>query len=235
MAEIHTFVSDIVENRLIAVALILHITDFHLQPQVHSNFARAYHGVLFAGLGLLIAFHVGRLGLAEDAQYLGILAQVHTSHLVLDQASCEPHATDVVARVGLNSHPIALFQGDVGTVAVETAPRVLEEHLNDVEIVVGHIVKPIGAGEVATADIGVTTAGTAMALGMIPTYESGMALIPLLRDKSAMVRATACESAATIRAKHCEEYIKKLAFTETDPNVKQVAMKAFDQLRDKVA
>ena len=81
-------------------------------------------------------------------------------------------------------------------------------------------------------DIRVTTA---IALGMIPTYDSGMALIPLLRDSSPMVRATACESAAAIRAKNCEEYVKKLAFTETDPNVKQVARRAFDQLRDKVA
>ena len=75
----------------------------------------------------------------------------------------------------------------------------------------------------------------ALALGMIPTYDSGMALIPLLRDSSPMVRATACESAAAIHAKHCEEYVKKLAFTETDINVKQVARKAFDQLRDNVA
>ena len=81
-------------------------------------------------------------------------------------------------------------------------------------------------------DIRITVA---IALGMIPNYEAGMALIPLLRDNSPMVRASACESAAAIRAKHCEEYVKKLAFTETDPNVKQVAMKAFDQLRDKVA
>jgi HEAT repeat protein len=75
----------------------------------------------------------------------------------------------------------------------------------------------------------------ALALGMIPTYDSGMALIPLLRDTSAMVRATACESVGAIRAKNCEEYVKKLAFTETDPNVKQVARRVFDQLRDKVA
>ena len=71
----------------------------------------------------------------------------------------------------------------------------------------------------------------AIALGMIPTYDSGMALIPLLRDKSPMVRATACESAADIRAKVCEEYIK----TETDLNVKQVAKRAYDQLKDRVA
>ena len=76
---------------------------------------------------------------------------------------------------------------------------------------------------------------TAIALGMIPTYDSGMALINLLRDVSPVVRAAACESAAAIRAKNCEEYVKKLAFSETDPNVKQVAKKAFDQLKDRVA
>ncbi len=75
----------------------------------------------------------------------------------------------------------------------------------------------------------------AMALGMIHSYDSGMALIPLLRDNSPMVRATACESVAAIHAKNCEEYVKKLAFTETDPNVKQVARRVFDQLKDRVA
>ena len=80
-------------------------------------------------------------------------------------------------------------------------------------------------------DIRVTVA---IALGMIPNYESGMALIPLLRDKSALVRATACESAAAIRAKHCEEYVKKLAFADSDPNVRQVAKAAFDKLKDSV-
>lgn len=75
----------------------------------------------------------------------------------------------------------------------------------------------------------------AIALGMIPTYDSGMALIPLLRDEEPMVRATACESVAAIHAKNCEEYVKKLAFAETDPNVKQVAKKTFDQLKDRVA
>ena len=75
----------------------------------------------------------------------------------------------------------------------------------------------------------------AIALGMIHPYDAGMALIPLLRDTSPMVRATACESVAAIHAKNCEEYVKKLAFTETDPNVKQVARRVFDQLKDRVA
>lgn len=74
----------------------------------------------------------------------------------------------------------------------------------------------------------------AMAMGMIPTYDSGMALIELLRDPSPMVRASAAESAAAIHAKHCEEYVKKLAFSDDDPNVRQIARRAFDKLRDSV-
>ncbi len=74
----------------------------------------------------------------------------------------------------------------------------------------------------------------AMAMGMIPTYDSGMALIPLLRDPDPMVRASAATAAADIHAKVCEEYVKKLAFADNDPNVRQVAKKAFDKLKDSV-
>ena len=74
----------------------------------------------------------------------------------------------------------------------------------------------------------------AMAMGMIPNYESGMALIPLLRDSSPMVRAAAATAAADIHAKHCEEYVKKLAFADSDPNVRMVAKQAFDKLKDSV-
>lgn len=74
----------------------------------------------------------------------------------------------------------------------------------------------------------------AIAIGTIPTYDAGMALIPLLRDNSPMVRAAAATSAADINAKHCLEYVKKLAFADNDPNVRQVAKNAFDRLKDSV-
>jgi len=74
----------------------------------------------------------------------------------------------------------------------------------------------------------------AIAIGMISTYEAGMALIPLLRDSSPMVRAAAATSAADIHAKHCEEYVKKLAFADSDPNVRNVAKAAFDRLKTSV-
>ena len=74
----------------------------------------------------------------------------------------------------------------------------------------------------------------AIAMGQIKTYESGMALIPLLRDSSPSVRAAAATSAADIGAKHCEEYVKKLAFADSDPNVRQIAKNAFDRLKDRL-
>jgi HEAT repeat protein len=74
----------------------------------------------------------------------------------------------------------------------------------------------------------------AMALGMIPTYDSGMGLIELLRDPSPMVRATAINSATEIHAKNCEEYIRKLAISDPDPNSRMIAKRAFEQLKDNV-
>lgn len=74
----------------------------------------------------------------------------------------------------------------------------------------------------------------ATAMGQIKSYESGMALIPLLRDTNPYVRSAAAASAGEIGAKHCMEYVKKLAFADSDPNVRAVAKEAFDKLKDRV-
>ena len=37
-----------------------------------------------------------------------------------------------------------------------------------------------------------------------------------------------------VLSKHCLEYVKKLAFADNDPNVRQVAKRAFDKLKDSV-
>ena len=77
-------------------------------------------------------------------------------------------------------------------------------------------------------------ATVAMTLAMISTYDAGTALIPLLRDSDPMVRATAATSAADMHAKHCEEYVKKLAFSDSDPTVRAAAKEAYDRLKDRV-
>jgi HEAT repeat protein len=74
----------------------------------------------------------------------------------------------------------------------------------------------------------------AQALGQISTYDAGMQLIPLLRDSSSAVRAAAAESVGEINAKHCEEYVKKLAYADSDPSVRQIAREALDKIRTRV-
>lgn len=86
----------------------------------------------------------------------------------------------------------------------------------------------------ASDDEEIVRAATAKALGQIKSYESGMALIPLLRDSSPRVRAAAAISAADIGAKHCEEYVKKLAFADSDTEVRAVAKDAFDRLKTRL-
>lgn len=77
-------------------------------------------------------------------------------------------------------------------------------------------------------------AAAAQAMGLIKTYESGMALIPLLRDSSPQVRSAAATSVADINAKHCEEYVKKLAFADPDPSVREIAHEAFDRIKTRL-
>ena len=163
LSEVDTLIGDVIENCLVAIALILDVANLHLQSQIDGNLARADHRVLLASLGLLITFHVRRLSLAENTQYLSVFAQVDALHLILDQSAGQPYTSHIMTRIGLNGHPIATLEGDVGAVAVEAASRVLEQHLNNFKIVVGHILKPVGASEVTTADIAIATSPAARA------------------------------------------------------------------------
>lgn len=74
----------------------------------------------------------------------------------------------------------------------------------------------------------------ARSLGQISSYESGMQLIPLLRDAVPTVRSSAAEAVGKIKAKHCEEYVKKLAYADTDPEVRRIAHEAYDKIRTPV-
>ena len=151
LAEIDASVGDIIENRLIAVALILYIADFHIQPEFGCNLAGAYHRVGLARLRLFEAFKVGSLRFAEDTQNLGVLAVVGALHLQLDQTPRHGHSADVVPRIGLHCHHVALVNVKVSAVAIEAATRILEMHLDKVIIyrVTGDVGKPVAAMQIA--------------------------------------------------------------------------------------
>lgn len=74
----------------------------------------------------------------------------------------------------------------------------------------------------------------ARALGQIQSYDAGTQLIPLLRDSVSAVKAAAAESVGSIGAKHCEEYVKKLAYADPDPEVRRIAHEAFNKIRTPV-
>ncbi len=87
LAEVDTFVGDVIENCLIAVALIFYVADLHVQLEVSSNLTRADHRLVFASLCLLIAFEVGGLRLAEHTAHFGVGLDVGLAHLQAHQCA----------------------------------------------------------------------------------------------------------------------------------------------------
>ena len=87
LAEVHTSVGYVVEDGLVAVALILHVTDFHLQPQILGNLSGFYHGLVLACFGLLVFFHIALLGQTIHALYLLFAFQVGLLYLQGSQSA----------------------------------------------------------------------------------------------------------------------------------------------------
>ena len=81
LTEVHTSVGNVIEDGLVAVALIFHISYLHFQSQVLGYLSTAYHGIVFQSLGLLVFFHVGRACLSVDAPYFLVTLQIGLFHL----------------------------------------------------------------------------------------------------------------------------------------------------------
>ena len=83
LAKVHSLVGDIVEDGLVAVALILHVAYLHLQSQPLGYLPALNHRVVFARLGLMIFLHVHLSGVAIDAPNVVGRFQVGLLHLQL--------------------------------------------------------------------------------------------------------------------------------------------------------
>ena len=132
LAEVHSLVGDIVEDGLVAVALILHVAYLHLQSQPLGYLPALNHRVVFACLGLMIFLHVHLSSVAIDAPDVVGRFQVGLLHLQLHEPSGERDDPNVVSGVCFHGHDVALAELQVVHIVVVTFACVLELHLHEV-------------------------------------------------------------------------------------------------------
>ena len=159
LPEIDAFVGYVVEYGFVSVALVFHVADFHVQLQAFGDFPRADHGVVLAGLGLVVFLYVGVFGFPEYPSGLGAFlgACAGFLHAQLNERTGERHHADVVPGLGFHRHHVADFQRYALAVEVVSFARVLELHLNIVAFGetsrnVGEVVEAVQLGALAVAD-----------------------------------------------------------------------------------
>ena len=132
LAEVHTLVSNIVENSLVAVALIFHITNLHLQTEPQGYLTTLNHRGMLTALGLMILLHIHRTGNAVDTLDIVGTLEVSLLELQLHQSARQCNHTDVVSWVGFYSHDIAFLQFEVVHIMIIALTGMLELNLNQI-------------------------------------------------------------------------------------------------------
>ena len=154
LPEVDPVVGDVIEDGLVAVALILDIAYFHVQVEVFGYLAGPQHGGVFTGLGLAVFFEIIGLGLTVNTFEVGVI-KFHAvlAHLQQDQTAGEGYDTDIVAGVALYGNDVALFETQVNGVFIVSLAGVLELHLDHFGVVVrlGNIRQPVIALELPAA------------------------------------------------------------------------------------
>ena len=145
LAEVHALVGDIVENGLVAIALILHVANLHVEAQVFGYLAALDHRAVLAGLGLAVLVHVDLARMTIHAANVVGRLDVGLLNLQVHQTARQRHHTDVVAGIGFHGNDIALLQVEVVYVVVVSLARILELHLYEVGLVgvARHVGQPV--------------------------------------------------------------------------------------------
>ena len=145
LSEVYTFVGDVVEDGLIAVALIFHVTNLHLQAKAPGYLSALDHRVVLAGLRLTEFLHVYRLGDAIDTLDVVGRPKVYPLQLQLHEAARQRDRTDVMPRAGLNGHHVAFRETEFIDVMIISLARVLKLYLHEVGAfgVSGHVGQPV--------------------------------------------------------------------------------------------
>ena len=161
LTEVDAFVGDIIEYRFVAIALIFHVADLHVEFQIFGNLACADHRVVLFGSGFLESVEIGRFGFTEHAFNLGVAFHAGFAHLSGYEFPGQGDLTDIVAWRGFNSDNVADREWQMERVAVESFPGVLELYFNNVEtrLMAGNVGQPVVAVQFASR-MSVATSGS---------------------------------------------------------------------------
>ncbi len=107
MTEIYAFVGDIIEDCLVAVALVFHVAYLHVEFEILGYLAGADHRIVLLGFGFFEATEIGRFCLAEHTAQFGVGLHTGLADLKLYKASGEGHFANVVTRSGFHGHNVA--------------------------------------------------------------------------------------------------------------------------------
>ena len=145
LTEVYSLIGDIVENSLVAITLILYVSDFHLQSQVQGNLSALNHGSMLAALCFLAFVEVYLLGNAIDALDVVLRLEICLLQLQFHESTGECNHTDVVTRVGFHSHYVALFEVEVIHIMVISLSGILELHFYEVGAlgITWHVCEPV--------------------------------------------------------------------------------------------
>ena len=172
LAEVYTFVSDVIEDSLVAVSLIFYITYFHLQSEIFGNLAALDHGAVFTALSLLAFVKIHLFGDTVDTLDIILRLEVCLLNLEFYQSSGQRNHTDVVTRVSLYRHYIALLQVEVIHIVVISLTGILELYLHEVSTfsIAGYIGKPVVCVELSVLSSYALSAQTTVAAVTHPEF-----------------------------------------------------------------
>ena len=130
LAEIHSFVSYVVEDSLASVALKLHVAYLHVQPEFGSNLPCPYHRTTLPGYGLLPFLQIQRTGLPVYLlEFLGIHVEMSSDHLPADYRAAQGNDAHIVSCCGFYHDQISGLQQLVRRILIESFSGVLEANL----------------------------------------------------------------------------------------------------------
>ena len=116
-AKVNALISNVIENCFVAIALIFHITDFHVQFEFFGYLSALNHGGIFTTARLFPFFNVGGARFAVDAFQVCTWLKLRLFHLQWHQTSSKGHCANVMPWRGFHSYDVAF--GKVELIIIE--------------------------------------------------------------------------------------------------------------------